>query len=167
MLNTKRLTIRRLSLNDADLMLAILTDAAFKRYVGDRGVNDLDAAKQYLQDNVLSSYRRDGFGMFRVARRSNDQAIGICGLVNREQLPGIDIGFAFLPEYCGAGFGYESAQAVLDYARIDLALPNVLAIVSPDNQPSIALLKKLGFVYQRMHSLSPDDETALYQLDWV
>ena len=71
-------------------------------------------------------------------------AIGLCGLVVREGLPGPDIGFAFLPRFYGQGYAFEAASATLALARDAFALRKVLAIVSPDNARPIALLRRLG-----------------------
>ena len=82
--------------------------------------------------------------------------IGICGLVKREILPDVDLGFAFLPEFWGNGYAYESAAAVLLFAGTTLSLKRVVAITSPDNHNSIKVLEKLGLQFQHPTRLSPD-----------
>lgn len=167
MIQTERLHIRYMTEADANLMLGILTDPAFIKYVGDRGVRDQQQAAEYIQERVLPSYQQHGFGMYRVGRRVDDQAVGICGLVKRDTLPGVDVGFGFLPEFCRQGYAYEAAVAVLEYAQTVLLLPEVLAIVSPDNKASIGLLKKLAFEYQQDHCLEKDDVVQLYKLPLI
>ncbi|HAH25695.1 MAG TPA: GNAT family N-acetyltransferase, partial [Prolixibacteraceae bacterium] len=59
---------------------------------------------------------RLGYGNFTVTRKSDRVKIGICGLFDREGLEGIDIGFAFLPEYERKGYAFESADKLKDKA---------------------------------------------------
>ena len=83
--------------------------------------------------------------------------IGICGLLRRDALPEVDIGFTFLPEFWGQGFARESAAAVLEYARRVLGLPRVVAVTSTDKNRSIKLLENIGFRFEGMVRMSPDE----------
>jgi RimJ/RimL family protein N-acetyltransferase len=76
--------------------------------------------------------------------------IGICGLVKREGLNDPDVGFAFLSRYWSSGYAVESAAAVLAHGRDTLRIKRVVAITSPDNQSSIAVLEKIGLKFERM-----------------
>lgn len=143
-LATERLTLRWLTAADAPLMVALLNDPDFLRFVGDRNVRNEEDARRYLTDGPLASYSRDGFGPYAVELTDGHVPIGICGLFKREHLPDPDIGFAFLPAWRGQGFAAESAQAVLVDSRTRLGLARVLAIVDPDNGRSVALLRRLG-----------------------
>jgi RimJ/RimL family protein N-acetyltransferase len=103
------------------------------------------AARKYLEQGPLASYATYGFGMWRLALRADDTPIGMVGLLKRAFLDDIDVGYALLPEFCGAGYAFEAAAAVVAYARETLGVGRLLAIVSPGNEPSIRLLHKLGF----------------------
>lgn len=153
---TERLTLRRFVEDDAAFMLTLLNDAAFLHYIGDRGVRTLDAARTYLRDGSIAAYERLGYGMYMVERRSDGAALGICGLVKRDTLDHADLGFAFLPEFRGGGYAIESARAVLDHARDDCGIERLLAIVSPENAPSIRLLERLGFEFERATRMAPE-----------
>jgi RimJ/RimL family protein N-acetyltransferase len=157
-LETERLTIRTLTLDDADLMLAIWTDPAFVRNVADRGIRTLDEARKAMQEGALHLYEEYGYGPYRVALKEGDRAIGICGLFRRDGLDEPDIGYALLPGFYAQGYMIESARRVLDYARQDLRLPYVTAIVNPDNDASVRLLKKLGLEFEKMMRLPDEDE---------
>ena len=141
---TARLRLRELVEGDAGFMLELLNQPDFLRFIGDRGVRDLEQARSYLREGPIASYARHGMGMYVVEPREGGAPIGLCGLVVREGLPGPDIGFAFLPQHYGQGYAFEAASATLEHARTVLALPRVLAIVSPGNARSIALLRRLG-----------------------
>ncbi len=166
-LGTSRLILRDVSTDDAVFMLKMLNDPRFIRYIGDRGVRSTGDAEQYISENMLASYKQYGFGMYVVVRKTDPQnppaPIGICGLVKRPGLNDVDIGFAFLPEFCGYGYAIESAKAVMHHAQYDLGLNKVVAITSPDNQNSTRLLEKLEFEYVKMIGLpNTDDQVRLY-----
>jgi RimJ/RimL family protein N-acetyltransferase len=157
-LETDRLALRRVTLEDADLMLAVWNDPGFIRNVGDRGVRTLEQAREAMRAGALQLYTDFGYGPYAVTMKSGGERIGICGLFRRENLEHADIGFAILPDYRGKGLAAEAAFAVRDYALDDLALESLTAIVSPDNAPSIALIEKLGLSFDRMITMPGDDE---------
>jgi RimJ/RimL family protein N-acetyltransferase len=139
---------------DAPFILDLLNDSDFLRYIGDKGVRTLDDARRYIADGPLASYARFGFGLDVVCLKTGGTPVGICGLLKRDGLPEPDIGFAYREPYRRVGYGYEAANACLSHAREALALTRVLAITSPDNTPSIRLLEKLGFGFERLVSLA-------------
>lgn len=141
---TRRLELREMTEADAAFMVTLLNDPDFLRYIGDRGVRTEAEARDYLRDGAISSYREHGFGMYLAERREDGAAIGVCGLVSRPGLAAPDLGFALLPAYRRDGFAAEGASAVLEFARGELGLPRILAIATPDNAASIALLQRLA-----------------------
>jgi RimJ/RimL family protein N-acetyltransferase len=149
-LETERLVLRRLTTDDAPFILELLNDPAFLRYIGDKGVRTLADACRYIETGPMASYERHGFGLYRVELRDGGEAIGMCGLLKRDYLPDVDIGFALLPRHRSQGYAFESASAVLAHARDTLGIEHVLAITSPDNVASIGLLEDLGFRFERM-----------------
>ena len=155
-LETNRLVLRRLTSADAEFIVALLNQPSFLRYIGDKEVRNNADAVRYLETGPIASYERFGFGLYLVALRATDTPIGMCGLLKREQLPNVDIGFAFLPEYWSQGYAFESAAAVMTHARDVLGLKRIVAITSPDNDASIRLLKKLGLEFEGLIRLSED-----------
>jgi RimJ/RimL family protein N-acetyltransferase len=101
-LETRRLMLRRLTVGDALFILRLVNEPGFLRFIGDRGVRSVADAEQYIQHGPIASYQRFGFGLFLVELK-NAEPIGICGLLQRESLADVDIGFAFLPELSGQG----------------------------------------------------------------
>ena len=146
---TQRLLLQRLSRADAPFMLELLNDADFIRHIGDKGARKPDDAVRYIEDGPVASYSRFGFGLYRVDRRDTGQPIGICGLVKRETLDDVDLGFAFLPAHRAQGYALESVRAVLDHARDDCGISRLVAIVAPGNLRSIRLLERAGFDFER------------------
>jgi RimJ/RimL family protein N-acetyltransferase len=155
-IDTPRLTLHRLTTDDADFILELLNEPSFLRYIGDKGVRTRADACQYILAGPMASYERFGFGLYRVEEKDGGEPIGICGLLKRESLEDVDVGFAFLPAFWSNGFAFESASAVLAHGRRTWGLKRILAITSPDNEPSIRLLAKLGFRFERMARLSEE-----------
>jgi RimJ/RimL family protein N-acetyltransferase len=145
----ERLSLRELGLHDAPFMLHLLNQPSFLRFIGDKGVRTLADARGYISEGPMDSYRRFGFGLYLASLRESGSAIGICGLVKRDTLADVDVGFAFLPQHWSKGYAAESAAAVLAYGRHTLGLRRIVAITAPDNYGSIAVLEKVGLRPER------------------
>ena len=163
-LETERLALREFTAADADFVLRLVNEPAFLRFIGDRGVRNLDDARKYIADGPVAGYAREGHGLLRVDRKSDGAAIGMCGVLKREALPQPDIGFSFLPDYWSHGYALEAAQAVMRHARDTLGLGRILAITTRDNAPSMRLLDKLGFRFERMIAFG-NEELRLFASD--
>lgn len=161
LIRSERLQLRWVTLNDADLLLAIWNDPDFIRYVGDRGIRTVEEARQAVREKVLKHYDDHGYGPYRVSRLETDEAMGICGLFKRENLEYPDIGYGFLPQFCGRGYAIEAAQAVLDHARGQMRLPQLSAIVTPENVRSTRLLEKLGMHVEGPVRMPGEDQDIL------
>lgn len=143
-LQTGRIALRRLTTDDASFIRELVNEPSWIRYIGDRGVRSEEDARAYLARGPIAMYERHGFGLWMCESRESGEPLGICGLIKRDTLEDVDIGFAFLPRFWGQGYAHEAASAVLDYGREVLELDRIVAITSPDNVASIRLLEKLG-----------------------
>ncbi len=142
---TDRLTLRRIHTGDAAFLLVLLNDPAFLQFVGDKGVRTLADAETYVRTGPIESYARFGFGLLLVTLRDDGAPIGICGLLQRDMLDAPDLGFALLPEFRRNGYAAEAAAAVLEWGGAQRGIHRILAIVQPENARSIELLHRLGF----------------------
>jgi [ribosomal protein S5]-alanine N-acetyltransferase len=154
---TKRLVIREIDESDAAFMNALLNSPGFLNYIGDRGVRSDDDARRFISERYRKSYAENGYGLYAVLLKDDLVPVGMCGFVRRDTLPGPDLGFAFLPEHEGKGYGQESSIAVLRYGREELGFERILAITTLDNRASIRLLEKLGFTLEKTTD-APDGE---------
>jgi RimJ/RimL family protein N-acetyltransferase len=157
-LETERLRLRELTLDDAPFVLALLNDPDWRRYIGDRGVRTLDAARAYIQDGPLAMYARVQFGLWLVVRKSDGQPLGLCGLLTRPGLADVDIGFAFMPAFRGQGYAREAAAACLQHGLGTLGLKRIVAIATHDNHASTKLLESLGMRFEKTVRIPNDDE---------
>ena len=155
-LETERLFLREFSLADAQFVLTLLNEPSFLCYIGDKKVRDINGAEQYLLNGPIGSYKKHGFGLYAVELKESSTLIGMCGLLKRQELEDVDIGFAFLPDFWNRGFAFEAAAAVMKYADDILKLKRIVAITSLDNEASIKLLDRLGFTFESVIKLSKD-----------
>ena len=153
-LETERLAFRRLTLDDAEFVLQLVNEPAWLRFIGDKGIKTLDDARHYLLKGPLEMYAQFGFGLWLVELKDEGVPIGMCGLIKREALEDVDIGFAFLPAHWRKGYALESVSAALAYGKEFFGLRRVVAITSLDNDASGRLLEKLGFRFERTTRLS-------------
>jgi [ribosomal protein S5]-alanine N-acetyltransferase len=163
-LETERLLLRPFALADAPFILRLLNEPSFIEHIADKGVRTLEGAEGYLREGPLASYAAHGHGLWMVAHGETGAPMGMCGLIKRDTLPEVDLGYAFVPEYWGLGFAREAARACLAWGREHLGLTGLLAIVSPGNTRSIGLLEDLGFVPNGTLEHAPGDVVAVYRV---
>jgi RimJ/RimL family protein N-acetyltransferase len=152
-LETERLILRHLTVDDAEFILELLNEPGFIQNIGDRGVRNIDDARRYIAEGPAASYERNGFGLYCVALKDSGVPIGMCGLIKRDGLDDVDIGYSFLERFWSKGYAYESASAVMDYGHHVLGIKRIVAITAPDNPGSIRVLEKLGLRYEKMVTL--------------
>ncbi|MGE5169683.1 MAG: GNAT family N-acetyltransferase [Rudaea sp.] len=161
--STERIRVRQMSEGDAAFVVELVNDPAWLRYIGDNGVRTVPDAARYIRDGPVAMYAERGFGLYLVELKASGEPIGICGLIKREGLADVDLGFAFLPRYRRRGYAREASLAVMAHARNVLGLARIVAIVSQDNAPSCRLLESLGFRREGRVRLKADAaELTLY-----
>jgi RimJ/RimL family protein N-acetyltransferase len=166
-LETERLLLRQFSAEDAEFILQLLNEPSWIQNIGDRGVRTLDDARAYISNGPVTSYAKNGFGLYLVVLKETNESIGMCGLIKRDTLEDVDIGYAFLPKFWGKGYAVESALAVKDYAKDGIGLKRLVAITDPANKGSIRVLEKIGLRFERMVRLSADDiDLILFAIDF-
>jgi RimJ/RimL family protein N-acetyltransferase len=161
-LETERLVLREFNIDDAEFILTLLNTPGWLEYIGDKNVRTLMDAEKYLENVPIKSYKENGFGLWLILLKDNSTPIGMCGLIRREALDDIDIGFALLPEYSKLGYGFEIALATITYANHVLGIKKIVAITDSNNIPSIKLLNKLGLHFEKTLNLSENDTVLLF-----
>ena len=159
-LETDRLLLRHLTENDAAFILDLLNQPSFIENIGDRGVRTIEDARGYICERIVASYERHGFGLYGVVVKQTGELAGICGLVKRDTLDDVDLGFAFLPQHWSKGYAVEAAAASRDHAARDVGLTRLVAITSPSNVRSIRVLEKIGFAFEKEIRLPPKGEVV-------
>jgi len=142
---TPNLIIREFNTGDAAFIFELLNSPGWKKFIGDRFINTLDDAINYIVTGPIASYTKNGYGGWMVIMKETGQPIGMCGLFKREYLAGPDLGFAFLPQFEGKGFGYESSMAAIQYIKENYPLDGLFATTALTNTRSQRLLERCGF----------------------
>lgn len=155
-LKTARLILRRFTPEDAGFMLGLLNEPSFIANIGDRGVRTIEQARQFLVQGHIASYERHGYGHYLVELQDGHVAIGSCGLIHREAIGEVDVGYALLPAWWSQGYAFEAASAVMEYGRDRLGLKRIVAVVAPGNTASIRVLQKLGLHYVGPVRMTPE-----------
>ena len=161
-LETERLILQEFSIDDAEFILTLLNTPGWLEYIGDKNVRTIEDAVNYLNNVPIKSYKENGFGLWLTILKHSSTPIGMCGLIKRESLNDIDIGFALLPEYSKMGYAYEIAHATIHYAKHVLGINKVFAITDSKNISSIKLLNKLGLQFEKTLKLSESDTVLLF-----
>lgn len=156
-LETERLILRQLTTDDAEFILGLLNEPSFIRNIGDRNVRTIDDACAYILNGPVTSYAKNGFGLYLVQLKETGESIGMCGLIKRDTLDDVDIGYALLPRYWSKGYAVEAARATMAYGKDVIGLKRLVGIVDPTNEGSIRVLEKIGLRYEKMVRLSEDD----------
>lgn len=164
-LETARLTLRRFEFDDAPFVVELLNQPSFIQNIGDRGVRNVADAQRYLREGPMAMYDRYGFGLWRASRRSDGVFVGMCGLLKRDILPDVDVGYAFLPDHWGQGYAFEAANATVQLGARRFGLKRIIGVVSDHNTASIRVLEKVGMSFERTYPMHPNEpEVRLYSM---
>lgn len=162
-LQTERLRLRPATSDDADFVFELMNDEGYQTQIGDRGVDTVQAARDYIRTAALYAYGPEGYGFNVVETAERGEKVGICGLVKRETLEDVDLGYAILGSQSGKGYASEAAAATLDHAKRELGLPRVVAITTVTNAGSRRVLEKIGMHLDNVIRMDgADKETCLY-----
>ncbi len=161
-IETQRLVLREVVETDDEFMLDLLNQPSFIKYIGDRNVRNLEQSRDFIKTRYTKSYQDNGYGLYLVELKRDNTSIGVCGFVKRDTLPDPDIGFAFLPQFEGKGYAFESAEAIMKYGQENLGFQRILAITTQDNIRSGKLLEKIGFNFGNLIEMPNSDVLKLY-----
>ncbi len=159
-LTTPRLTLRRFTEDDAPFILELINDPDWLRFIGDKGVRTLEDARRYLRDGPIAMYARFGLGLLCVELKSG-APVGMCGLIRREGVTDVDLGFALLPAFRSQGLAREAASATLAHGHGSLGLQRIVAFTAADNAASAHLLGNIGMRLERTTTLPDSAEELL------
>lgn len=161
-IRTSRLELGALTGDDVAFIRALLNDKDWLRYIGDKNVHSDEDALRYLRNGPQAMYAKHGVGLWRMSLKSCGTPIGLCGLIKRDGLDDLDLGFALLPDFRAKGYAEEASRAVLDWGWHHRQVRTVVAITTFDNEASGALLSRLGFKRDGEVKL-PNADEALYK----
>lgn len=155
-IETERLVLREFTSGDSDFVIQLLNTEGWLRNIGNRHINSTEQAVEFIEGRLRPSYTTNGFGFYLVESKNERTCLGMCGLVKREGLENVDVGYAFLPQHFGKGYAYESSASVVEFAKGKLNMKTLDAITISPNAPSIKLLERLGFHFERNITLNEE-----------
>lgn len=159
---TERLLIRPISVDDADLIFRLYNMPNFIKYIGNRNINSLSDAENYIKFKFLPQFEKLGFGNYLITLKEGNQKIGGVGIFEREGLDVVDIGFSVLEKFEGKGLMFEAAQKIKSVGMDEFGLKKISAITSKDNLSSQKLIERLGLKLQKYVTLPNENEELMY-----
>ena len=164
-LESERLLLEKFTINDAPFFYNLVNDPDWVKYIGDRNVRTIADAEKYLTEKIIPSYEQFGFGFYIVRLKGENTPIGMCGLIKRDWMEHVEIGYAFLAEFRGKGYAIESSIATKQYAKEKLSILRLAAITDTDNEKSGNLLERLGFKYERLITYPGEEQQCKLYLE--
>ncbi len=157
-LETERLALRTFNVDDAAFYFDLWKQPKWIQFIGDKKFKSLDDARESLVKGPMDMFNRLGFSLYHVSLKDGGTPIGMCGLIKRDALDDVDIGYGLLPEFEGKGYAHEAAAATLAFAKNHFGIKRIVAIVTPNNFASINLLEKIGLRYEKAITLAGGGE---------
>ncbi len=158
---TERLYIRPTLEEDSEFIFELFNTPKWIKYIGDRNITTVEKAREYIKNKMFPQLEKLGYSNYTLIAKQDNQKVGTCGLYDREGLEGIDIGFAFLPEFEKMGFAFEAAGRLKKAAFVEFGLDAICAITKKDNISSQRLIEKLGLELNGTIKLLDDNEELL------
>jgi ribosomal-protein-alanine N-acetyltransferase len=145
-LETARLTLRVLDLDDAKAIFGLRTNKEVNEFIDRKTPRNLSEARAFI--DRISTLAEKSKGIFWVlSSKSSHQLMGTIGLRNFEDEENYaEIGYEIDPIYQQKGFMSEAFKAVLNFGFNELELKTIEAFTHKDNDASIALLEQQKFV---------------------
>ncbi|WP_223598220.1 GNAT family N-acetyltransferase [Chryseobacterium sp. GVT01B] len=159
---TERLILRPMSREDRDFVFELYNRPKFIQHIGNRNVNSIEDAENYILNRFAPQIERLGFGNYLLVTKDGNEKVGAVGIFEREGLDIVDIGYSLLEEFEGKGYAFEAAQKVKSIGMDDFGLTKISAIISKDNVPSQKLIEKLGLRFKKYVTLPGETEELNY-----
>ena len=155
---TERLIISEITLDDAPFIVKLYNDEDYLHFIGDKKVRTIEDAEKNIEEKFIAIYKKQKYGYYLVSLKSDNTPIGTSGLMKRDGLDYVDIGFAYLKEFRGKGYAYEATKKILDFGLNELDLRPIAAITTIKNISSSNLLERMGFKHEKNIFIPNDPE---------
>ncbi|MER8029398.1 GNAT family N-acetyltransferase [Streptomyces bauhiniae] len=160
MIETERLILRPLRVEDADAFVALHSDDRVNRFVGayshQRALDRLTAIERQWAER--------GHGLCAVELKSSGEFIGRAGLNYWEIFDEVEMGWTLRAEAWGQGYATEAARACLTWGFETLDSACFTAMIHHGNTPSVRVAERLGFALLREDTLAGNPVTV-YSFD--
>ena len=166
-IDTGRLILRRFTLDDLPAFYQLCSRPEIIRYAQSTPLASMEEARAFMLAAPFQDYATYGYGRFACVWKDSAEVIGFSGLKYVPEIGDTELGYRFLPEFWGRGLATEAGRASIEFARADLGLSRLVAMVHPDNLASARVLTKLGFAVEKQlrYSGLQDVEVNLFSMD--
>ena len=161
-LETTRLLLRELDVNDAEDFYKLNLDPEVIKYTGNTAFKSIEEATKFLSE--YKDYKENGYGRWAVINKATERFIGWCGLKHGEIDNETDIGFRFFEEEWHNGYATESAAACIYYGFEKLNINRIIGRAIKENIASIKVLEKIGLQYER-DTVFDGKEAIIYKIE--
>ena len=144
-ITTERLHISNIKSDEASFYLELFNDPDWIKNISDKGLRTVEAVKDYIENTVLKTFQKNGAGFFTIRLKDSNTPVGVSTLLYRDVTQYYDVGYALMPEARGKGYASEATLALMNYTKSTFNVPYVYAITKTTNNPSMSLLKNIGF----------------------
>ena len=164
-LETERLSFRRLTMNDLDALFALYHAPDVRKYYSE-GIPTYEETRRELEWIVNECYVKYGFGMWATILKETSKFIGRCGLcpMDIEGKEEIEVAYMLAKEFWGLGLATEAAQAILRYGIEQVGLSRLICVINPGNIASARVAKKIGMTLEIDGDVN-GEPTLLYSID--
>ncbi|MDQ2854453.1 MAG: GNAT family N-acetyltransferase [Chloroflexota bacterium] len=142
-IQTQRLTLRPFREGDATALFELSQDPDVMRYVGDRAVPTFQDTWRWIA-GWLGHWAMRGYGQWAIEERSSGRLIGRAGIINPADWPGAEVGYLLGRSWWGHGYATEAAQAAMNWGFEQIGFADLLSLIDPANEASIAVATRLG-----------------------
>lgn len=162
-LKTDRLTLVPLDTSRVAGLAEVYADPEVARYIGGDRLTVEGTRDQVLLFEQI--WRDRGYGQSAVIETASGAMIGRAGLHYWPNWNEVELGYVVARAWQGRGLACEAAQAWVEWAFKHLPEDHLIAVIHPENAPSIALAQRLGFVFGRHDRTPRSVDVAIYRLD--
>jgi len=164
--STQRLLLKPTIEEDADFILELVNTPKWLKFIGDRNIKTAKDAADYIKTKILPQLKKLGYSNYTLIRKEDNSKIGTCGIYDRPGIEGVDLGFAFLPQFEKKGYALEATTKMIEVAFDTFNLTRINAITVKENLASQKLLEKLGMKLKGTTKLQNEkEELLLYQIE--
>ncbi len=161
MIETNRLLLREITLNDKEDLYKLHSNPEVQLYTGEPVIESIEVMEKAISTRI-ANYKKYGYGRWATFLKDGMQFVGWSGLAYLPEFDEIDLGYRFLPEYWGQGIATEASNAILDYAFEILKLDRIIAIAMIENKASTRVMEKVGMAFDKLAPYDPGGEDVAW-----
>ena len=161
LIETERLVLREITLDDTEEMFQLYTHADVLKYTGEAPLTSIEEMVRAI-DIRIRNYQKYGYGRWATFLKQEKKFIGWAGLAYLPEFDEVDLGYRFFPHYWGMGFATEASRAILNYGFEQLKLPRIIAIAMKENKASIRVMEKVGMEFYKYAPYEIGSEEVLW-----